>query len=152
MVILGRLVQGLGSATLMPATMAMLRIAFPTERQGYALGIWGATGGVAFALGPLIGGVLTDEASWRWVWWGSLIYAGGLGFMALGTLRGMPRPSERPRVDYLGVALLALSPVQPDPGAAGGSRLGLGLGAERRLLRRRAGGRGGAGRGRAARR
>jgi EmrB/QacA subfamily drug resistance transporter len=108
MVILGRLVQGLGSATLMPATMAMLRIAFPTERQGYALGIWGATGGVAFALGPLIGGVLTDEASWRWVWWGSLIYAGGLGFMALGTLRGMPRPSERPRVDYLGVALLAL--------------------------------------------
>ena len=108
MVILGRLVQGLGSAALMPATMAMLRIAFPTERQGYALGIWGATGGVAFALGPLIGGVLTDEASWRWVWWGSLIFAGGLGLLALGTLRGMPRPSERPRVDYLGVTLLAL--------------------------------------------
>ncbi len=109
MVILGRLVQGLGSATLMPATMAMLRIAFPLDRQGYALGIWGATGGVAFALGPLIGGVLTDEVSWRWVWWGSLIYAGALGFIALGTLRAMPRPTERPRVDYVGVALLALS-------------------------------------------
>ena len=53
--ILGRLVQGIGSATLMPATMATLRIAFPPDRQGYALGIWGATGGVAFALGPLIG-------------------------------------------------------------------------------------------------
>ena len=105
---IGLITFAVGAATLMPATMAMLRIAFPTERQGYALGIWGATGGVAFALGPLIGGVLTDEASWRWVWWGSLIYAGGLGFMALGTLRGMPRPSERPRVDYLGVALLAL--------------------------------------------
>ena len=109
MVILGRLIQGLGSATLMPATMAMLRIAFPADRQGYALGIWGATGGVAFALGPLIGGVLTDEVSWRWVWWGSLIYAGALGFIALGTLRAMPRPTERPRVDYVGVALLALS-------------------------------------------
>ena len=107
-VILGRLVQGLGSATLMPATMAMLRIAFPPERQGYALGIWGATGGVAFALGPLIGGVLTDVASWRWVWWGSLIYAGALGFIALRALKAMPRPTERPRVDYLGVALLAL--------------------------------------------
>ena len=44
MVILGRLVQGLGSAALMPATMAMLRIAFPTHRQGYALGIWGRPG------------------------------------------------------------------------------------------------------------
>ena len=109
MVILGRLVQGLGSAALMPATMAMLRIAFPPERQGFALGIWGATGGVAFALGPLIGGVLTDAASWRWVWWGSLIYAGVLGFIALRTLRAMPRPTERPRVDYLGVGLLALS-------------------------------------------
>ncbi len=109
MVILGRLIQGLGSAALMPATMAMLRIAFPPDRQGYALGIWGATGGVAFALGPLIGGVLTDEASWRWVWWGSLIYAGGLGVFALGALRQMPRPTERPRIDLIGVALLALS-------------------------------------------
>lgn len=109
MVILGRMVQGIGSATLMPATMATLRIAFPPERQGYALGIWGATGGVAFALGPLIGGVLTDTLSWRWVWWGSLIYAGVLAFAAMGTLRGMPRPTERPRIDYVGVALLAVS-------------------------------------------
>jgi MFS transporter, DHA2 family, methylenomycin A resistance protein len=109
MVILGRMIQGLGSATLMPATMAMLRIAFPPDRQGYALGIWGATGGVAFALGPLIGGVLTDAASWRWIWWASLLYAGGLGVFALRSLRAMPKPTERPRIDYLGVALLALS-------------------------------------------
>lgn len=109
MVIAGRLVQGIGSATLMPATMAMLRIAFPPDRQGFALGIWGATGGVAFALGPLIGGVLTDELSWRWVWWGSLIYVGALAFFALGSLRGMPRPTERPAIDYIGVALLAIS-------------------------------------------
>ena len=109
MVILGRLTQGLGSAVLMPATMAMLRIAFPPDRQGFALGIWGATGGVAFALGPLIGGVLTDVASWRWIWWGSLIYAAALGVLAQGTLRAMPRPSERPRIDYVGVALLAAS-------------------------------------------
>ena len=108
-VILGRLVQGIGSATLMPATMASLRIAFPPDRQGYALGIWGATGGVAFALGPLIGGVLTDTLSWRWVWWGSLLYAGMLAFASLRTLSGMPRPTERPRIDFAGVALLAVS-------------------------------------------
>jgi MFS transporter, DHA2 family, methylenomycin A resistance protein len=109
MVILGRLVQGLGSAVLMPASMAMLRIAFPPDRQGYALGLWGATGGVAFALGPLIGGVLTDSIGWRWVWWASLIYVGALAFIGLASLRAMPRPTERPRIDYLGVALLALS-------------------------------------------
>jgi len=109
LVILGRMIQGMGSSLLMPATMAMLRIAFPPDRQGYALGIWGATGGVAFALGPLIGGALTDELSWRWVWWGSLIYVGILACFALGSLRAMPKPTERPSVDYLGVALLAVS-------------------------------------------
>jgi len=109
MVIVGRLVQGTGSALLMPATMAMLRIAFSADRQGFALGIWGATGGIGFALGPLIGGALTDALSWRWVWWGSLIYVAVLALFAAGSLRAMPRPSERPRIDYLGVALLAVS-------------------------------------------
>jgi EmrB/QacA subfamily drug resistance transporter len=109
LVIAGRMVQGMGSAVLMPATMAMLRIAFAEDRQGFALGVWGATGGVAFALGPLIGGALTDALSWRWVWWGSLLYAGFLAVFALGALRGMPRPGERPTIDYVGVALLAIS-------------------------------------------
>jgi MFS transporter, DHA2 family, methylenomycin A resistance protein len=77
-VIAGRFGQGLAAAIMMPATMAVLRLAYPPERQGFALGIWGAVGGAAFALGPLIGGVLTDAASWRWVWWGSLALAGGL--------------------------------------------------------------------------
>jgi MFS family permease len=103
------MVQGMGSAVLMPATMAMLRIAYSEDRQGFALGVWGATGGVAFALGPLIGGALTDALSWRWVWWGSLLYVGFLAVFALGALRAMPRPTERPAIDYLGVALLAVS-------------------------------------------
>jgi MFS transporter, DHA2 family, methylenomycin A resistance protein len=108
-VIAGRFGQGLAAAIMMPATMAVLRIAYPPERQGFALGIWGAVGGVAFAVGPLIGGVLTDAASWRWVWWGSLALAGVLIWASLATLRAMPRPSERPRFDPLGVALLAVS-------------------------------------------
>jgi MFS transporter, DHA2 family, methylenomycin A resistance protein len=108
-VIAGRFGQGLAAAIMMPATMAVLRLAYPPERQGFALGIWGAVGGAAFAVGPLIGGVLTDAASWRWVWWGSLAWAGVLIWASLATLRAMPRPSERERLDPAGAALLAVS-------------------------------------------
>jgi MFS transporter, DHA2 family, methylenomycin A resistance protein len=109
MAILGRFLQGLGSAFLMPATMAALRVAYPPERQGFALGIWGAVGGVAFAVGPLIGGVLTDEASWRWVWWLTCAYAAIFVWVTLAALRGMPRPTRRPRFDLAGTVLLAVS-------------------------------------------
>ncbi|MQA74576.1 MAG: MFS transporter [Solirubrobacterales bacterium] len=109
MMILGRFGQGLGSAFLMPATMAALRVAYPPERQGFALGIWGAVGGVAFAIGPLIGGVLTDAASWRWVWWITFAYAAILVWVTLVTFRGMPRPASQPKLDLAGTALLAVS-------------------------------------------
>lgn len=109
MLILGRFAQGAGAAVLTPATMAVLRIAYPPERQGFALGIWGATGGLAFATGPLIGGVLTDLVSWRWLWWSTTILSVGLAWMALGVLRGMPKPTERPKLDLVGTGLLALS-------------------------------------------
>ena len=109
MVILGRFGQGIGSAFLMPATMAALRVAYPPERQGFALGVWGAVGGVAFAVGPLIGGVLTDAASWRWVWWITFAVAAILVLVTRASFRGMPRPSERPRFDLAGTVLLAVS-------------------------------------------
>src|SRR5256884_7758330 len=65
----GRALQGIGAAILMPATMAILHDAFPREKQGLVLGIWGAVGGVAFAVGPLIGGFFTDALDWRLVRW-----------------------------------------------------------------------------------
>jgi DHA2 family methylenomycin A resistance protein-like MFS transporter len=107
--IAGRAVQGLGGAVLMPATMAVLRIAYPPERQGFALGIWGAVGGMAFAIGPLIGGAATDTVGWRWIWWGTGIVCVALFCVALTTLRDMPRPTERPRFDVLGIVLLPVS-------------------------------------------
>ncbi len=104
--ILGRFLQGFGAACLMPATMAILRLAYPPERQGFALGIWGAVGGVAFALGPLIGGALTDSVSWRWVWWLTVIVGAATAVAAWTILRGLPAPRDRPRLDLWGVALL----------------------------------------------
>ena len=109
MAILGRALQGAGSAALMPASMAVLRLAYPPERQGFALGIWGATGGLGFAIGPLIGGAITDLVDWRWIWWGSVIAAVALASTRDRTLRAMPRPTERPQIDRPGVVLLPVA-------------------------------------------
>jgi MFS transporter, DHA2 family, methylenomycin A resistance protein len=104
----GRALQGLGAAILMPATMAILPDAFPKERQGLVLGIWGAVGGVAFALGPLIGGFFTDVVDWRWVWWSNVPVAVVALLLARPMLRGLPGGKRGLHFDVPGVALLAV--------------------------------------------
>jgi MFS family permease len=63
--IVARGVQGVGAAIIFPASLAMLTIAFPERQRGLAIGISGAVGTVFLALGPLVGGFLTDFASCR---------------------------------------------------------------------------------------
>jgi DHA2 family methylenomycin A resistance protein-like MFS transporter len=106
--IAGRAVQGLGSAFLMPATMSILRDSFPKERQGFVLGIWGAVGGVGFAVGPLIGGFFTDVLSWRWVWWSNLPVVALLFVMAVPFLAGLPQGRRGVHIDWRGAALLGV--------------------------------------------
>jgi EmrB/QacA subfamily drug resistance transporter len=104
----GRALQGLGAAILMPATIAILHDAFPKEKQGVVLGIWGAVGGVAFAVGPLIGGIFTDAISWRWVWWSNVPVAIIALILARSMLRGLSPGKKGVRVDVAGIALLAV--------------------------------------------
>ena len=104
----GRALQGMGAAILMPATMAILHDAFPKEKQGLVLGIWGAVGGVAFAVGPLIGGVFTDAISWRWVWWSNVPVAIVALVLARPMLRGLAPGKKGVRFDVAGIGLLAL--------------------------------------------
>jgi MFS transporter, DHA2 family, methylenomycin A resistance protein len=104
----GRALQGLGSAVLMPATMSILHDAFPKEKQGLVLGIWGAVGGIAFALGPLIGGVFTDAISWRWVWWSNVPVGVVAVLLAVRMLRGLPEGRRGVRFDVAGIVLLAV--------------------------------------------
>ena len=58
MLLVGRMVQGLGAAVVMPLTLTLLSAAVPPERRGVALGAWGAVGGLAIAVGPLVGGAI----------------------------------------------------------------------------------------------
>src|SRR5262249_33730332 len=104
----GRALQGIGSAILMPATMAILHDAFPKEKQGPVLGILGAVGGVAVALGPLIGGFFTDAVGWRWVWWSNVPVAVVAFVLAGATLQGLSGGKKGVRFDVLGVTLLGV--------------------------------------------
>ncbi|MGW6877154.1 MFS transporter [Streptomyces xanthophaeus] len=104
----GRVLQGVGAAALMPSTMAVLRLTWPRERQGVALGLWGAVAGLAFAVGPLIGGAFTDGLSWRWLWWTSAAWALLVAVAAVFALRSLPRGSGERGIDVPGVVLLSV--------------------------------------------
>jgi len=65
--IVARVVQGLGAALMTPQTMAIITRIFAPDRRGAAMGLWGATAGVATLVGPILGGVLVDGFGWEWI-------------------------------------------------------------------------------------
>jgi EmrB/QacA subfamily drug resistance transporter len=67
--IVARAIQGLGGAIVMPLTLTLLASVTPPQRRGIALGIWGGMSGLAVGLGPVIGGWVTEYASWQWIFW-----------------------------------------------------------------------------------
>ncbi|HEX5114917.1 MAG TPA: MFS transporter [Pseudonocardiaceae bacterium] len=67
--IVARAVQGVGAAVLMPLSLALLNAAFPADRRGWALGVFGSVTGLATVLGPVLGGLITQALSWSWIFW-----------------------------------------------------------------------------------
>ncbi|MER2138260.1 MAG: DHA2 family efflux MFS transporter permease subunit, partial [Arthrobacter sp.] len=85
--ILGRALQGLGGSMILPTTLALLNANFQGRDRGIAFAVWGSTIGGMAAIGPLLGGWLTENASWRWAFGinipvGVLVVAGLLLFVA----------------------------------------------------------------------
>src|ERR687885_1204424 len=73
MLVTARLVQGIGAAMMVPAALSILTTTFSEGADRHkALGAWGGIAGLASAMGVFLGGVLTEEASWRWVFWVNL--------------------------------------------------------------------------------
>jgi EmrB/QacA subfamily drug resistance transporter len=66
---LSRALQGVGGAIVTPLTLTILSAAVPREKRGLALGAWGGIGGLAVALGPLVGGAVVEGISWQWIFW-----------------------------------------------------------------------------------
>jgi EmrB/QacA subfamily drug resistance transporter len=69
MLIVARLVQGVGGSAMFALSLAIASNAFPRERQATAVGIWAAISSIALGIGPLLGGVLVDSVGWRWIFW-----------------------------------------------------------------------------------
>jgi EmrB/QacA subfamily drug resistance transporter len=101
-----RVVQAAGAAILVPTSLALLLPEFPLEQRATATALWGATGGIAAAAGPAVGGVLVDATSWRWVFFVNL----AIGLPALIPARRLLResrdPNPGPLTDILGTMLL----------------------------------------------
>ncbi len=67
--IAARALQGAGGALIVPLSLTLLSGAVPPERRNLALGIWGALGGLAIAIGPLVGGAVVEGLAWQWIFW-----------------------------------------------------------------------------------
>jgi EmrB/QacA subfamily drug resistance transporter len=103
-----RVVQAVGAAALMPTSLALLLAEIPLQKRAAAIGVWAATGGIAAAAGPPIGGLLV-EASWRWVFLINLPIGLAAAFAAMRVLRESSDPEHARRPDTLGAAILTVS-------------------------------------------
>src|SRR5919201_319769 len=100
-----RAIQGLAAAMVMPLSLTILVSAFPPERRGAVVGIWGGLGGLAVASGPLVGGAVTQGLDWHWIFW--LNVPIGLLAIALSLLRLSESFGPPTRLDLVAVGLVA---------------------------------------------
>jgi EmrB/QacA subfamily drug resistance transporter len=64
-----RVLQGVGAAAVLPLSLTLLASAVPERKRSLAIGVWGGINGLGVALGPLVGGAVTDGLAWQWVFW-----------------------------------------------------------------------------------
>ena len=105
--IFARILQGIGAAMISPATLSIISTTFRGRERATAFGIWGATAGVAVAIGPVLGGYLTTYQTWRWIFYVN-IPIGLIGIILGLLLVQETAPLKKQGIDFAGMATSAL--------------------------------------------
>lgn len=105
MLVVARIIQGIGAAMLVPQSLAIITVCFPKEVRGKAIGTWAAASAATTALGPPLGGLLIDAFDWRAVFWINVPLAGIAIWMTLHAVPESKDPSATGSVDWLGSVL-----------------------------------------------
>jgi EmrB/QacA subfamily drug resistance transporter len=106
--IVSRGVQGVGAAFMMPATLSIITNAFPAHERGKAIGTWAGVSALALALGPVVGGLLTEQVSWRAIFFLNLPVAALAVIVTLAAAQESRDPGVPRAVDYAGVVTLTV--------------------------------------------
>jgi len=101
-----RAVQGVGAAIVLPLSLTLISEAFPLEKRGTAIGIWGGITGLGVAIAPLLGGAIIQGIDWQWVFWINVPV--GLAAAVASAVMLTESRGPRPRLDLVGLPLIAL--------------------------------------------
>ncbi|MEM7030668.1 MAG: MFS transporter [Chloroflexota bacterium] len=114
MLMLGRAVQGMGSASVAPLSIALISELFPANERGKALGTWGSIAPIFGMVGPLLGGFLVDQVNWRFIYL-PVFLTGGIAFYAIWRyvpqIRTKTDPQFLRRFDWGGVLFMSLATI-----------------------------------------
>jgi len=109
LLIAARVAQGVGAAFMMPATLSIISATFPPKLRGTAIGIWAGVSALALAIGPLVGGLITEHISWNWIFYIN-VPVGVLGIAAaLTIIRESKDTSHEQRLDIPGLLTSGIS-------------------------------------------
>jgi EmrB/QacA subfamily drug resistance transporter len=111
--IVSRGLQGIAGALLTPSGLAVITATFTGEERGAAIGTWTSWTGIAFVVGPLVGGWLVTHASWRWVFIINVPFALATAALVVAVVPKIEREGPRPRVDFTGAALCTVGLAGP---------------------------------------
>ena len=107
MLIGARVLQGAGAALMNPATLSIIAATFPPRERGTAIGIWAGTSALALAIGPLVGGLITEHIDWSWIFFVN-VPVGALAIVASLLFIDESRDETHERLDLPGLITSAL--------------------------------------------
>jgi EmrB/QacA subfamily drug resistance transporter len=122
--IAARALQGATAGIVMPLTLTLISDAFPAEKRGTAIGLWGGITGLAVAAGPVVGGAIVTGINWHWIFW--LNVPIGLMLIPLARFRLSESFGPRLNLDFVGLVLSGLAALSVTWGLVRASALGWG--------------------------